>query len=220
MRFGLPHVPARLLAGLALWCAGAVGTSIAGEVKPKTVADGETLAQACVGCHGQRGVSSVPAVPSLAGQHAEYLIHALGAFQQGLRVDPTMNTILGQYSSAELRQLAKYYAAQPYVRPPQEISAQKLARGRMVVAKVCVICHPDGGKESSYAEYPRLAGQSLTYLQKSMADILAYRRPVDAIMLGMIYHLSLEDLDSALHFFAGQPVETTITQGAQGNQAR
>jgi DmsE family decaheme c-type cytochrome len=39
----------------------------------------------CAGCHGERGVSIVPAWPNLAGQDALYLANAIRAYKSGLR---------------------------------------------------------------------------------------------------------------------------------------
>ena len=39
----------------------------------------------CAGCHGEQGISVVPAWPSLAGQDAQYLAQAMRAYKQGSR---------------------------------------------------------------------------------------------------------------------------------------
>ena len=47
--------------------------------------NGKAAAAACVACHGDRGVSVIPAFPSLAGQDAQYLADATKAYKIGLR---------------------------------------------------------------------------------------------------------------------------------------
>lgn len=43
---------------------------------------GEQKAMMCVACHGATGNVSVPLYPNLAGQHEEYLAHALHAYKK------------------------------------------------------------------------------------------------------------------------------------------
>jgi cytochrome c553 len=50
----------------------------------------ETLAQ-CVKCHGEDGVGTSPATPSLAGQDATYMLKALAAYKDGSRDDDVMS---------------------------------------------------------------------------------------------------------------------------------
>ena len=56
---------------------------------------GKASTVGCAGCHGDQGVSSNPATPSLAGQDAEYLVAALRAYKNGARADETMKTLAG-----------------------------------------------------------------------------------------------------------------------------
>jgi DmsE family decaheme c-type cytochrome len=46
---------------------------------------GKRATEVCAGCHGERGVSVVPAWPSLAGQDATYLAEAISAYKRGTR---------------------------------------------------------------------------------------------------------------------------------------
>ena len=81
--------------------------------------------------------------------------------------------------------------------------------GREVYLKLCQLCHTDLGRSTTYSEYPLLAGQNLSYLQKTMGDILAGRRKIDLVkenQLSLLYPTP-EKIDQALHFFAAQEVE-------------
>src|SRR5258708_2679501 len=48
--------------------------------------------QACAACHGVDGDSPLPANPSLAGQHPEYLLKQLHEFKSGTRANPVMSS--------------------------------------------------------------------------------------------------------------------------------
>jgi len=73
---------------------------------------GKALANNCTACHGETGIASNPAWPSLAGQQPAYLVNALKAFRAGLRKDPMMAGVARSLSDADIASLAAYYAGQ------------------------------------------------------------------------------------------------------------
>ena len=42
----------------------------------------------CITCHGKDGISIAPNYPILAGQHADYMTHALRQYRSGERKNP------------------------------------------------------------------------------------------------------------------------------------
>jgi cytochrome c553 len=68
-------------------------------------------AQTCVACHGQNGISLSPSWPTLAGQHEDYLVHALAQYRSGARKDPVMGPMAASLSEEAVQQLAKYFAS-------------------------------------------------------------------------------------------------------------
>ncbi len=64
----------------------------------------------CRGCHGQKGVSSIPIVPNLACQQEQYLINALLAYRDGRRIDASMSAATNRMLTSEIEALAAYYA--------------------------------------------------------------------------------------------------------------
>ncbi len=69
-------------------------------------------AATCVACHGEGGISVAVNWPSLAGQHKDYLEHALGEYKAGLRKDPIMGSQAINLTPAEITELATYFASQ------------------------------------------------------------------------------------------------------------
>jgi cytochrome c553 len=86
-----------------------------GAIQKASAPAGNAPAKAatCVACHGEGGVSVAPNWPSLAGQHRDYLEHALGEYQAGLRKDPVMGAQAAALTPEDIRELAAYFAAQP-----------------------------------------------------------------------------------------------------------
>ncbi len=77
----------------------------------------------CASCHGPDAKSPVaPAYPILAGQHADYLMHALTAYQRGASGAPVQangrkNAVMGafatQLSKQDIENVAAWLSAQP-----------------------------------------------------------------------------------------------------------
>ncbi len=67
-------------------------------------------AATCVACHGQNGIAVSPAWPTLAGQHEEYLVHALNAYRNGTRKEAVMTQMAAPLTDADVELLARYYS--------------------------------------------------------------------------------------------------------------
>lgn len=81
-----------------------------------TVAAGGTAgatfdkATACATCHGQSGISVNAAWPTLAGQHQDYLLNALGQYRDGTRGDPIMSAQAALIAEEDVAKLAHYFS--------------------------------------------------------------------------------------------------------------
>jgi cytochrome c553 len=85
----------------------ALGADIkAGEAKVKEI---------CQACHGVDGNSQNADYPRLGGQYPDYLAKALRDYKSGARKNPIMAGFAGTLSTADIDNVAAYYAAQPAV---------------------------------------------------------------------------------------------------------
>lgn len=73
---------------------------------------GKEKSTACAACHGANGVSASPMFPTIAGQHADYIVHALMAYKTGKRNNPIMQGTAAALSEEDIDNLAAYYASQ------------------------------------------------------------------------------------------------------------
>ena len=78
------------------------------------------IAERCVFCHGERGVSDNRLFPTIAGQKAAYLERQLKLFraadrggEKARRTSNLMDSQAGILSDRDIEELARYYAAQP-----------------------------------------------------------------------------------------------------------
>ena len=97
---------------LAAYFAGLSCPAPARQTGGGDAAAGRTLAKNCAACHGETGVASNPAWPSLAAQKPGYLTNALKAFKAGLRKDPMMAGVVRGLSDADIANLAAFYSGQ------------------------------------------------------------------------------------------------------------
>ena len=68
-------------------------------------------AQTCVACHGANGIAVQPQWPTLAGQHEDYLVHALNEYRNGNRNNAVMMPFAQALTDADVKLLAEYFAS-------------------------------------------------------------------------------------------------------------
>lgn len=86
-------------------------------------------------------------------------------------------------------------------------TAADIEAGKKKAAEVCAACHgPDGNSPAT--AFPRLAGQHVSYLQKTLTEYKSGARK-DPIMAGMAAALSKEDIENVSAYFASQSGLTT-----------
>ena len=76
---------------------------------PKAI---EAKVGTCTACHTADGNSAVPTFPKIAGQHKNYLYHALQSYKNGQRKNPIMLGIVQALSDADMKALSEYYSKQ------------------------------------------------------------------------------------------------------------
>ncbi len=87
------------LLALASQLAHAGGDASAGAAKSKV----------CAACHGADFNSPVaPDIPRLAGQHGDYLAHALADYKSGARKNPIMGGQVTALSQQDIQDIATY----------------------------------------------------------------------------------------------------------------
>lgn len=160
-------------------------------------------ADACYGCHGAGGSSQHQRYPSLAGQPVEYLKAQLNSFANGTRHFPNMQPLAMSLSQAEIDKLASYYARQTprdnHTFQPDPILRQQ--GEKLAQTGACSACH--GEKLMGQSSFPRLAGQSVDYLQVQL-DAFAQGTRTDSTgsMKAITSNLSPQDRKALAHYLA------------------
>lgn len=146
-------------------------------------ASGEMLAGTCAGCHGTNGVSTGPAMPTIAGLDYDYLVISMQEYQKGLRRSTVMTRIAKGFNDEEISAMSKFFADQKYVLAKQDFDAAAAARGAEHHEKFCRNCHEDSGtKQDPDADTGMLGGQWKPYLDYTVVDYLAGKRDMSRQM--------------------------------------
>ena len=159
--------------------------------------------QVCAACHSIDGNSLLPANPSLAGQHPEYLFKQLTEFKSGTRVNAVMTGMVANLTAEDMRNLAAYYSAQI----PKQMAAKnkdlvtqgrKLYRGGNAAngLAACAGCHSPNGAGIP-AQYPRLASQHAEYVTAQLKAFRAGDRANDPLEMMQSIAVKLTDKDIA-----------------------
>lgn len=76
-------------------------------------AAGKTKATPCAACHGADGKGIAPNYPVLAGQHADYMAHALRQYRDGERTNAIMAGFAATLTDQDIEDLAAWFASLP-----------------------------------------------------------------------------------------------------------
>ena len=159
----------------------------------------------CAACHGARGNSPAPEVPSLAGQPKQFITTQLVMFREGRRLNPVMAALTANLSNADINALGGYYAALPAVAAatPQSEDHQKAGRARAEQLN-CVQCH--GAALKGQQHIPRLAGQQAAYLRTQLHGFKAQTRfDMDGNMTSAAQAMTADDIELLATYLAALP---------------
>jgi cytochrome c553 len=160
---------------------------------------GQSLAPACVNCHGENGNSKTPGTPSLAGQQPRYLVAATTEYLNGARATSPMHGLVRDLTRIDLESLALYFASQTPAERPKPAAGN--AAAAETKAAFCGGCHGPQGV-SIDAATPNLAGQDTEYLASSIkAYRIARKHPA---MQRAVAGLSDADIDNLAAFYTVQ----------------
>ena len=180
-----------------------ISFSMAGDVEA-----GKSKSIVCSACHGQDGNSINPLWPSLAGQHKQYTIHTLRAYQNGTRVDAVMQAQVMALTEQDLEDIAAYYNAQTMQKKDYDYGLAKkgesLYRGGNASTGVaaCIACHGPTGRGNPGAGYPSLAGQHAEYTADALKNYTNTERKagLNDMMQSLATRLTAEEIEAVSEY--------------------
>jgi cytochrome c553 len=160
----------------------------------------------CLACHGEKGQSELPGIPSLGAMPAPYVLIQLYLFRSKQRAVEVMNDATKEFTDDDLRTFSEFVARLPAPKPPTEApDPARLGRAKALVHQHrCDICHEANlaGREN----VPRIAGQREDYLIKTLREYKSNTRPgYDASMADVLANVTDAEILDLAYFAARQP---------------
>jgi cytochrome c553 len=166
---------------------------------------GETMAQRlplCLACHGEKGSSETPEIPSLGGQPASYVLIQLYQFREKQRIAEPMNELTKDFTDEDLRTYSDEVAKLPPPKPPPDAEPAKFEQGRAAAQKHrCGFCHnPD---LSGHDQIGRIGDQREDYLLKALRGYKSgERKGYDPAMNEVAQEISEDEIMAIAHYVA------------------
>jgi cytochrome c553 len=162
----------------------------------------EAKLASCLACHGEKGQSATPGVPSLGGQPDFFLMAQLVMFREKIRAIEPMTQMTQGLSDKELRSMAGAISRLPAPQPSGSADPARMERARALIEQHrCNFCHKRDYSGEQNA--PRLAGQREDYLVKALRDYKNdARRAYDPSMADVLVPLGDDDLADLAYFLA------------------
>jgi len=157
----------------------------------------------CFDCHGEKGQSQRPEVPSLGAQPASYTLIELVMFRDRLRVTEPMNEMTKELRDDDLRALSDMISKLPAPDPISDTpDFARMERARALAQQNrCNFCHQSNFQ--GVDNVPRLAGQREDYLLKTLRGYKeGSRQGYDAQMSEVVYAMKDEDFVDLAYFLA------------------
>jgi cytochrome c553 len=189
-----------VLGGLALV---ALASSFS-AARAQDAARGAALAaeRNCGACHGERGISAMQDIPSLAGQQREFIALQLVLFREGLRDVPPMLAAAEGLTDEQVEDLGAYFASLDHAPPPDRARRNVGAynNGAALANRLrCGVCHLPN--LTGQNQVPHIAGQREDFLASTLR---AYRddqrRGSDTQMNGVVQGLSDAQIAAIAHY--------------------
>jgi len=191
---------------IGLWIAVffALGSIVVGQARAtedQYAAVRETLGT-CFACHGPNGASTEAEIPILAGQHFFYLYVQMKDFKAGRRASAVMEEFVATLSRDEMKTLARFFSEQtwPNIGYKTDPARAKMAKAATTGGQ-CVQCRLGGYEGNSGT--PRVAGQHLAYLEKTMLDFKSKARANAAAKSSLMQSYGDEDIRKMAEVMAG-----------------
>lgn len=192
-----------VIKGAAAQVAALLYLGVAGAVLAADMEALEKKAALCAACHGAQGISTNPAVPTLAGQPKQFITTQLVMFREGNRKDPLMSPIAAGMANAEINDYGTYFTAQAPAAPASSsMDPAKVESAVGLAGKYhCVSCH--GATLKGQQHIPRLAGQQAAYLKAQLRGFKASTRfDMDGNMTSAAQPLTESDIEILSEYLA------------------
>ena len=160
-------------------------------------------------CIRDSGNSVAAANPSLAGQHADYIVKQLTEFKSGARKNPIMMGMAAPLSPEDMKNVGAYFSEQK-IKPRDAADKALLPEGKKIFKGVvastkipaCMACHGPSGAGIP-AQYPRLGGQHAGYIVAQMTAFRSGERANNTVMRDIALKMTDAQIKAVAEYISG-----------------
>lgn len=175
--------------------------------------EGRRFGNFCSSCHGTAGAAVSDAIPSIGGQHKDFLKNSMmdmkpivvdGKDQAPKRYSTLMKIFLKGYSEAEIEAMADWYSSRPWVPTSYPLNQDLVAKGKASTQlETCTSCHGANGNNIEDTGIPRIGGQVPTYLYNALLEYKNDKRMTErASEMELVKEISDEELKALAEYFS------------------
>lgn len=175
--------------------------------------EGRRFGNFCSSCHGTAGAAVSDAIPSIGGQHKDFLKNSMmdmkpmvvdGKEQAPKRYSTLMKIFLKGYSEAEIEAMADWYSSRPWVPTSYPLNQDLVAKGKASTQlETCTSCHGANGNNVEDTGIPRIGGQVPTYLYNALLEYKNDKRMTErASEMELVKEISDEELKALAEYFS------------------
>lgn len=175
--------------------------------------EGRRFGNFCSSCHGTAGAAVSDAIPSIGGQHKDFLKNSMmdmkpmvvdGKEQAPKRYSTLMKIFLKGYSEAEIEAMADWYSSRPWVPTSYPLNQDLVAKGKASTQlETCTSCHGANGNNIEDTGIPRIGGQVPTYLYNALLEYKNDKRMTErASEMELVKEISDEELKALAEYFS------------------
>lgn len=175
--------------------------------------EGRRFGNFCSSCHGTAGAAVSDAIPSIGGQHKDFLKNSMmdmkpivvdGKEQAPKRYSTLMKIFLKGYSEAEIKAMADWYSSRPWVPTSYPLNQDLVAKGKASTQlETCISCHGANGNNVEDTGIPRIGGQVPTYLYNALLEYKNDKRMTErASEMELVKEISDEELKALAEYFS------------------
>ena len=136
---------------------------------PTEAAELDETIELCISCHGEKGMPVEPDMPIIWGQQFYYIYLQLKDYKAARRHSEVMNDVVAELSRSEMKAVAQYFSEKAWPLTGYRSGRDDDVKGQTAAdAGLCYQCHIGGYVGTSGV--PRLAGQQVGYLERTMIE--------------------------------------------------
>ena len=169
---------------------------------PAKAAELDNTIALCTSCHGEKGMPVESDMPIIWGQEFFYTYTQLKDYKAARRHSEFMNDVVADLSKEEMKAISHYFSDKSWPSTGYQSTRDDDAKAKTAAgAGQCFQCHI--GKYMGNSGVPRLAGQQIGYLERTLLEFKNKIRRNSPSKGSLLATFDDADLEALARYLAG-----------------